>query len=75
MKTIGKIGGCLVVAMAALGASAELTGDSLMDVLVERLGKEGPSDDRGGVRLGHLGSWYGTWLLSTPRQGLMMLLK
>ena len=40
MKMLGKIGGCLVVAMAALGASAELSGDSLMDILVERLGKD-----------------------------------
>ena len=43
MKKTGKvqkIGGCLVVTLAALGASAELTGDSLMDILVERLGKD-----------------------------------
>ena len=40
MKTLGKIGGCLVVTLAALGASAALTGGSLMDILVERLGKD-----------------------------------
>ena len=40
MKMLGKIGGCLVVAMAALGASAAIPGDSLMDILVERLGKD-----------------------------------